>query len=233
MSRSNNTESANPANKFFQWDGTNGGFKYWDKEKKENIKVELPFAFLALDCLATISGYNDADKSGYWSNEIRQIQVDKLTVRTSKGIQAEGCYSDIIESKNLRGAKFCQSLYIAYYEGEELVIGNIKLTGASLGAWFEFKKANDIYKGAINVASFTNETKGATAYTVPVFVTKEVSEETSGKAFKLDEEVQEYLSKYLLSDYKKETIQEQSTDDNNDVDSAETFVAEGDDDLPF
>ena len=44
----------NPATIFLKWDGTNGGFNYWDKSKADESKgikgeivhVDLPFGFM-------------------------------------------------------------------------------------------------------------------------------------------------------------------------------------------
>lgn len=121
MSRSNNTEISNPANRFFEWSGSEGKIKYYDKEKKENIYIDLPFVFLVLDVLTTIKGYSDEDESGIWANEIRNLKTEELTVRTKHGIKAKGLYEEV---KNVLGAKYSQSVYIAYKDGGELKIGN-------------------------------------------------------------------------------------------------------------
>ena len=156
MSRSNNTEIINPSTKFLKWDGENGGFKYWDKEKEKNISIPFPFTFLVLDILVTIGGYSNDDKSGFWANEVRRIAKDELTVRTAKGVQAKGLYNDIKNDPNLNGAKFCQSVYIAMYDdNKELVIANIQLTGAALSAWFDFKKKTKVYEKAVHISEFT------------------------------------------------------------------------------
>src|SRR5258706_10114241 len=98
MSRSNNTEFPNPSLRFYRWDGEYGGFTYFDKNIGEGgvrVKIELPFTFMVLDALSTIKGFSDAEQSGYWSNEVRDIKRDILTVRTKAGIQAKGTYDEI------------------------------------------------------------------------------------------------------------------------------------------
>ncbi len=71
MSRSNPTELApNPATKFFDWNGAEGFFYYFDKnkgDKGEKVAISLPFTFLVLDCLSTIKGFSDADQKGFYS----------------------------------------------------------------------------------------------------------------------------------------------------------------------
>lgn len=245
MSRSNNVELINPANKFFEWNGENGGFKYYNKEKKETIAVPLPFTFIVLDCLATIKGFDDDAKSGFWSNEVRDVSKELLTVRNKQGICSTGIYKDIIETKVLKGAKFCQSVYIAYYEGRDLQIGNIQMVGACLGAWFEFKKAHKIYDIAVSVASFTDEVKGKTEYKAPVFSAKAVTAETNEQAIELDKELQDYLGKYFARrsapvevEPEKEAPAQQSQQSRSFEDEKVTHIpstapAEEIDDLPF
>lgn len=196
MSRSNNTDIINPACKFFEWQGSTGKIKYFDKEKKENIILDLPFTFLVLDKLATITGFYEKENSGFWSNEVRSTITEPFTVRTKKGVEQVGLYKDLAPTLN-KGAQFCQSVYIAYFEGDVLTIGNIKMQGSSIGAWIDFCKGKDIYKIAVTIAASKPERKGATNYFVPVFQSKEVSEATNLAAIELDKELQEYLKLYF------------------------------------
>lgn len=199
MSRSNNTELIKPCKKYFEWQGSTGKIKYFDKsigEKGQNVILDLPFTFLVLDKLATIRGFSDLDQSGFWSNEVRNIKNEKLTVRTSKGIIAEDFYSNLAPVLNM-GASFCQSVYIAYYEDKELAIGNLQLHGSAIGPWFDFCKRNDVFKGAVKIAGAEAAKKGATNYFTPVFSKLEVKPETDEKAIVLDKELQEYLAAYF------------------------------------
>ena len=196
MSRSNNVDVKNPAVKFFQWSGDEGTINFYDKEAKEKVNVPTPFTFLVLDKLITITGYSDDDKSGYWSNEILNTKTDTLTVRTKSGIKAIGYYDEV---KTLVGAKFAQSVYIAFYDdNKQLRIGNFKLNGCAVSAWIEFCKGKNIYQNAITIVGRGEEqTKGKTKYYAPVFATKEVSEATNDKSKELDLELQEYLKAYF------------------------------------
>ena len=148
MSRSNNTEIANPSKVYYEWSGAQGNFKYFDKErgeKGERVTVPLPFKFIVLDTLSTIKGYSDADKSGFWSNEVRDIKKDELTVKTRQGIAARGVYENVNQSRDCRGAKYCQSVYIGAYIDNKLTICNIWLDGAAMSAWIDFRKQGKIY----------------------------------------------------------------------------------------
>lgn len=222
MSRSDNNEQPkNPAKTFLKWDGTKGGFNYWDKAKGENIHVDLPVTFMVLDTLATIKGFSDKEQSGFWSNEIRtgNIKKDTLTVRikdkadpTGKRskIAGKGLYSDIVANKNCTGAKFCQSVYIAFKNGDQYEMANIQMTGSALSSWIEFGKTTDIFKGAISVTKMTEGKKGVTKYKIPVFEKVEVPADAEDKAIELDKELKAYLEGYFNG--QKQFVEESITD---------------------
>lgn len=195
MSRSNQTELTTPCTRFLQWAGGEGKLRYYDKSTKSNFWVDLPFAFLVLDRLHTVTGFSDQLQTGYWSNEVRDVSHDALTVRTSNGIVAQGVWKQL---PAIAGLKYAQSIYIAYKdESGNLQIGNIKASGAFVSAWIEFSKRRNIYDGAIVITGAEEARKGATKYFVPVFAAKAVSAESDAAAKALDVELQNYLAAYL------------------------------------
>lgn len=203
MSRSNRVDVVNPATRFFQWKGDAGELSYFDKslgEKGERVKVDLPFRFLVLDVLAGASGGKQVAGSyeGYWSNAVRDTKRQKLIVRSKQGIVARGYYEDI---KGREGIKFQQFVYIAFHdENKELQIGCLKLSGAAVSAWFEYRNQHkDIYDGAISITERSEAKKnGSVTYYEPIFAGGvQVSEESEQAAIKLDEQLQEYLTAYF------------------------------------
>src|SRR3990172_6961119 len=159
MSRSINTErTPNPAKEFFQWDSDTKGFKYWDKEaehktdktkKGANVLVPIPFNFLVLDTLHTITGFSDEKGFGIYSNEVRDLKKQRFVVKVGKETAIEGLYDDI--KGKVVGSKYAASVYIAFFDTKDgvksLAIGNLKLTGASLGPWIDFCKGKKITEG--------------------------------------------------------------------------------------
>ena len=219
MSRSNpNDTLINPATKFISWSGDEGYFKYFDKskgEKGENVKMEIggktPFMFLPLDALSNIRGYSDADGSGFWSNEVRDLSKEVLTVRTKAGIVAKGLYKDIKDNIAAKGAKYCQSVYVAMKGANGLEICNLQLVGAALTAWIEFVKGKKIFEIAVKVSGAHEAKKGKTVYQVPVFEqVSNIKQETSDAATELDKELQEFLKAYLAKNA-SEAAEVQST----------------------
>lgn len=205
MSRSNNEEVKNPAQRFFEWSGENGNFSYFDKSiisdknpKGTKVEVKLPFKFIVLDILATVTGWSDADGCGIYANEVKDLATQPLTVRTFKKTDiAHGLYSAIKDKIGNSGGGYTASVYIAYFEGKDLKIGHIKIRGAALTAWIDYGKKFGFYKGAISCDSSVEGKKGKTVFKIPVFKQIPISDETNELAIKLDQELQSYLSKYL------------------------------------
>jgi len=58
MSRSNPTadHSPHPCQKWLEWDGSEGGLRYYDKAQKKNIPMGVELGFIVLDQTVTIKG---------------------------------------------------------------------------------------------------------------------------------------------------------------------------------
>lgn len=213
MSRSNPTEGArNPSTRWFEWSGgADGGFVRWyDKEKKEHVKVDGAFTFLLLDELATVKGWHEASESSIFANEVRDTRQEVFVVKSFEGGElASGLYGNIRDRIVAVGGHFCVSLYLAYRDGEELKIGNLSLKGAALSAWMDFKKAAGTKKGAdgkamrayfvdaVKIAGYEQAKKGGTTYRIPKFALTPVAEDTNKQAVVLDVELQAFLSDYF------------------------------------
>jgi len=199
MSRSAPNENAvNPCSRWYQWDGGDGkGLKSYNKETKKNDITPLPFKFLLLDSLVTVTGYNEPEKIGYYANEIRNMKTDKLTVRSKNGVEAEGTYEEVKAKLGTKGLSFAQSCYIAYFEGKNLTLGNIKMTGAALQNWFDFCKGNKMDEIGVILKEAKEAKKGKVVYYEPVFASMTIKEDTNNAAIELDKELQEYLKAYL------------------------------------
>ena len=207
MSRSINTgKTPNPAKRWFKWDSETKGFKFYDKDaehptdktkKGANILVPLPFQFLVLDTLHTISGFSDAEGAGIYSNEIRDLKKQTLTVKIGKNVVASGLYEDL--KGKVAGAKYAQAVYIGYFDAEKnLQIGNIKITGSALGSWIDFCKSHKPTEGAIKVVTskFVEKNKKVN-WNEPVFEAIAVKPPTEEKAIAADTILQAFLKEYF------------------------------------
>ena len=201
MSRSNPTETKrNPALRWFEWSGKNGSLSYYDKENKVKVEVPLPFRFVLLDELSTIKGWHDASDSGISSNEVRNMRLEPLAVRSFKGGDlANGLYADIKDRVAAIGGHYVSNLYIGFKVGNNLSICSLQLHGGALSSWFEFRKkvGPDLYKEAIEIGSFTEGKKGSVVFKIPQWKLMKLSPETHELAVELDAELQKYLTDYF------------------------------------
>jgi len=201
MSRSEVPVNPNPAKMFFKFAGSKGKFQYYDKEKKENIAVPLPFRFIVLDTLSTIGGYSKELESGFWSNEVRNTSEEPLVVRYTKGIFAEGLYQEGVKDKiKAQGGKFVQSVYVGYKDAsKKLIIANVQMIGSSLSEWIKFttEHRKAIMDGVVVVKKTKEETNGANSYQVPVFEMGKITEKTNEEAKALDVELQQFFNGYF------------------------------------
>lgn len=243
MSRSNPNDNApNPAQVWFEWNGEKGVVRYYDKTDKENVDMPSPFQFLLLDELASVRGWHDASESGIYSNEVKDTRSDVLVVKSFKGgTLAEGLYKDIKDRVNTVGGQFVTNLYVAVQDGDEpsdpqWCIASLRLKGAALGAWMEFRKANrgHLYDGAINITGFTEGKKGRITYRMPTFETQPVDQDTNRIAVSLDKEFQQWLKGYLSRRTNERATPPADEDDDPDQTAPSDFSAPlTDEDIPF
>lgn len=191
---------SNPSQLWLEWKGSSATLRYYDKEAKAEKVMPQPFTFILLDELSCVTGYVKKLESNVFSNEVRDTTKDPMIVKAHKGgVLMEGLYRDIKE-KLPKGASFCGSCYIGYKdEGGQLAIGNIKMTGASLSPWIEFKNThrNDFGKKAITINGFTEEKNGDVEYKSPKFFSTDISPATIQAAIRLDMMLQSYLDSYV------------------------------------
>lgn len=210
MSLSKPRTNASPVQRRFELKLAVGAASYYDTEAKNNVTITGPagawadgttypadpeFKFIVLDTLSFVGGYNDSTESGIWSNEIRSTRDEKLTVRTRKGILVEGYYADIKDQIKSDGGKFGNSVYIAYQDGGEWKLGNLKLIGAGVSAWFDFKEGKyfDSDPG-VSITGWVGKKKGSNKYFEPIFASWTVPAADLSAASDLDETLQAYFS---------------------------------------
>lgn len=211
----------NPCKIFIEFKPDEGKFKYWDKEQKENIEVSLEQFIILDDNLFTITGYSKELDTGVFSNEVRNVKNDVITVcyRPKKGTTRQelfkGTYENIkADVNNLVGRSgYTASVYIlvpkCYIggEGNEWVIANIKFVASSLNTWINFRNENR-NKFSTNSVCFTGTTdktkkagKSTIEWTEPILeLGKELNDNLKEIAKEEDIHLQEYLSEYLKAD---------------------------------
>lgn len=179
--------STNPAKHFLEWKSDEECFSFYDKEKEENVLVKKPLKLLFLEHYHGVKGWNDADHSGIWSNEVFLISKENLTVKTKTRTIAEGLYKDIKDKVKNAGANYLRVIYAMTEKGEIIRIG---LKGASVGGVKKEKAVDgkdhqgysDFYKDHSHLLDnqwfiFNGATKGKSGkvnYSIPVFEMGEV-----------------------------------------------------------
>lgn len=205
-------KSSNPAKRFLEWKSNDKAFSYYDKDKEENVTVELPLKVLFMEHYHTVKGWHDASASGIYANEVFLIGSEPMTVKAFKGGEiASGLYKDIKPKVNAAGGKYHRSIY-AMTESGDLI--NISLKGASVGG-IKRDKAVDKkdHPGYSDFAS-DNSTKlddhwividgaaegksGSVKYSIPTFAIGErIKPAIDSKANEVADELQTYMKDYV------------------------------------
>jgi membrane-bound inhibitor of C-type lysozyme len=192
------TPQANPATKFINWKSNDKNFSFYDKELKENIAIPLPFKFLVLDELHSVKGWNDASSSSIYSNEVKFISKETMTVKSFKGGEiAKGFYKDIKEKIVASGGHYTKSIYVMLEDGS---LANLQLKGSAVQMYGEFtqKTKSRLTDEWVQVASAKEGKKGAVKFNTPEFSflksLNEVESEQADEAFNI---LESYLKTYL------------------------------------
>lgn len=198
MSRSN-PALTNPSQHFFEWKGGKGSLEFYDKEKEVRIPVPLPFEFLVLDELAKVTGYSKLDKSGFYSNEVRNTAKDELTIKIKGQTRFTGLYKNEQGIPQVpKGAAYAKSVYIAHKnKAGEYIMGNITMAGSALGAWIEFGNRHVIQSGKVTIKQGAIQESPVGEFYPPEFEWHDTSDEEEKAAVELDRDLQVYLSQYL------------------------------------
>jgi len=170
MSRRSEVASSyeKPAEMYLEWKSDDKSFSYYDKSQGKNITVD-PGKFLFLMDRSTIKGWSEADRSGIYSNEVKNLSTDDLNVRTFSGKAiASGKYADIKEAIAKAGGTFTKSIYAMMQDG---TIINFQLRGVSLRQWMDFtaKSRRRLPDEWITIASVEEGKKGRVTFSFPNF----------------------------------------------------------------
>jgi len=240
----------NPCKKFIDFKSDKGQFFFYDKEKEKVIEVPVPFYFVVLDELATISGYNKKNDCGIYSNEVHKTTTEILRVKTFKGSESIiGLYNDIKDNIKALGGKYTKSVYaMMIHEDKSTELVNFKFKGAAFSAWLD-KKVN-IDNSICAVVDFTEEKNGTTTYKVPIFKSFKMTDEIKGEAILMDTVLQAYLEEYKLQQPEKDIAKAEAVETETipangiwqgnrqmmtkkDIINKSDSVNTDDDDLPF
>jgi len=189
---------SNPATKFIDWKSNDKCFEFYNKETQAKVQINLPFKFLVLDELHTIKGWNDATSSGIFSNEVKFISKQVITVKPFKGNEiAKGLYKDIKEKIVAAGGHYVKSIYIMLEDG---TLANLQLKGSAVQEWglFTQKTRSRLADEWVIVKSTKDGKKGAVKFSMPEFsFEKSLSEAEAEMADDCFNILEAYLKTYL------------------------------------
>lgn len=190
--------ASNPATKFIEWKSNDKCFNYYDKEAQKNVEIPLPFKFLVLDELHCIKGWNDASSSSIYSNEVKFISKEVMTVKPFKGNEiAKGYYKDIKEKVVAAGGHYTKSIYIMLEDGS---LANLQLKGSGVQKWGDFtqKTRNRLADEWVVVAKAEDGKKGAVKFSTPSFsFANSISDAEADLADEAFNILESYLKTYL------------------------------------
>ena len=171
MSRSKKRDGVpSPIKKYITFKGSTGTFKYWDKNKNENVELD-DLDIIILDMRASITGFNESLGTGISSNLVKDTTKETLKVTSYDNGKintlAEGLYQKIKPDLIKVGGKFTQNVICLADVGDGLEIVNIQLSGVALGSWIEFATEynnGDYYDYQINIkkGNLSKRLKGET-----------------------------------------------------------------------
>lgn len=199
------TESKNPATKFLSWRSNDKNFSYYDKDKGENIPVELPLKFLFLEHYHTVKGWNDASESGIYSNEVYSIGSEELTVKAFKGGDlGAGLYKNIKNDVKNNGGVYHRSIYVMLEDGS---IANLSLKGSAVASYSEFYNDNNhlLDNQWIIVDDAIEGKKGSIKFSKPSFTIGDViTRAVDKKAVEAAQTLQSYMNDYTSKEVETE-----------------------------
>lgn len=205
--------ASNPATKFIEWKSNDKCFNYYDKEAQKNVEIPLPFKFLVLDELHCIKGWNDASSSNIYSNEVKFISKEVMTVKPFKGNEiAKGYYKDIKEKVVAAGGHYTKCIYVMLEDGS---LANISLKGSGVQKWGDFtqKTRNRLADEWVTVAKAEDGKKGAVKFSTPSFsFANSISDEEANMADEAFNILESYLKTYLAK-AEPAIVEEDESDD--------------------
>ena len=196
-------EVKNPTKRFYEFKSDEKRFVYYDKELGKNVPVTLPCYLVILDTLHCVTGFNEPSNSGFYSNEVKHLKSEPLTVKTFKGsFNESGLWDDIKSSVKAAGGNYTRSCYCLLVEKEkEPILVNFKFSRSALNALIEFegKEGFRSNKHLLRINSeFITGKKGKNEYNIPTFKMYDLENpDLIEVATQTDIMLQEFLKDYL------------------------------------
>lgn len=161
-------KTTNPANYIINWKASQKTFIVYDMAKKENFELK-DLKFINVTENISITGFHEPSNQGIFSNIIKNLSTETLTVRTKTAILAQGTYSNI--KNNLQGGNYTIFINCLAMINGKIEKAVLQLSGSGLKNYFDFRQKNkgQMLNNWVKFSGVTEEKKGAVKYFSPVF----------------------------------------------------------------
>ena len=208
--------STHPSVEWAKWYSDDECFKYWDKEKAENVAITLPDEIVIVAEWNSIWGYVQALNTWVRSNEVFNFN-DPFVVRKNDGtLWVQGTWNEIKEQ--VKGAKAKLQKHIHYTTADSLELKTLIISWAALTAWIDSLQKDKIANPTTHKLKLKEIKKWKIwkiEYTYPVF-------ENASPLDQNDKNLQKAMGAQLQKHYEE-----------TKWDVAEELKKKPDDELPF
>lgn len=208
--------STHPSVEWAKWYSDDECFKYWDKEKAENVAITLPDEIVVVAEWNSIWGYVQALNTWVRSNEVFNFN-DPFVVRKNDGsLWLQGTWNEIKEQ--VKGAKAKLQKHVHYTTADSLELKTLIISWAALTAWIDSLQKDKIANPTTHKLKLKEIKKWKIwkiEYTYPVF-------ENASPLDQNDKNLQKAMGAQLQKHYEE-----------TKWDVAEELKKKPDDELPF
>ncbi len=220
-----------PTNIFMEWSSTENCLRYWNKEKSQNVNINIPFKFLKIKHYYTLKGWSEQLGGSLIANEVEDLRTEQITLKLYRKesekpeILKSGLYQDIKDYASNKGAKFTLSIYGITEKGD---VVNIQAKGSGLGNLFDILNKQELFDHYLVAGKSLPKKKGATKYNELQWEVGEMAtDDVLAKANETYDKLIAYYNQYKqenkkISDKKTEAPKTKELDDLPEID-----------DLPF
>lgn len=133
MARQDEFQAQSPVQLYYDWRSDENSFCYYDKEADSRVAAGIPFKFLVLKQMVSVTGVHPSTKVGIYSNQVKYTTKEELTVRYQDGTDlAKGYWKDIKDLVKQNGGHYTKIIYGMDVDG---VIICIRIRGEALLSW--------------------------------------------------------------------------------------------------
>ena len=162
--------STHPSVEWAKWYSDDECFKYWDKDKAENVAITLPDEIVVVAEWNSIWGYVQALNTWVRSNEVFNFNDPFVVRKNDWTLWLQGTWNEIKEQ--VKWAKAKLQKHIHYTTPDSLELKTLIISWAALTAWIDSLQKDKIANPTTNRLRLKEVKKwkiGKIEYTYPVF----------------------------------------------------------------